>query len=212
MFETDDAAMAFRSGSDWVLRPVCPIEDDSENAVAVDTASGWVVSAADPPEDDDENGFVIDTASGAILLAPECPDDEDDPEEFVADPLCEQCNTNVYALQEEYLVSVSGFPSVCTGQLFNGVWTLSWSFDCSWAYNITDWHKITLLRDSSGLWRLSWRIASSTGISGIFIGDTPDSCDPTAQSYVYDSCVNSFLCTGICTAVVSDVVIAVTNV
>lgn len=201
-FEAGDGALAVRAGGGWILKPLCPVEDDTASGVAVRAGAGWVVSAAIAPQEEDEAGFAVrDAAGGCVLLAPGCPEEGGGSGDFEADPLCLPCNRLAYELHETYTVTLSGFPAICTVQNFNGVWTLTWTENCLWTFDITEWHRVTLSRDAGGLWQVAWSVNASGGAYGIFTGAGADGCDPTAYLYAHFSCYNPFGCFGLCDAV-----------
>lgn len=105
---------------------------------------------------------------------------------------CTECSSQP---KEEYTVSISGMPSVCTAQLFNGVWTLAWSEDCYWHYDIDAYRRVSLGMTAYG-YIVYWRVYGS--VSGSFNSSSGEYCKPETATWEPLDCLEVFGCWGLC--------------
>ena len=108
------------------------------------------------------------------------------------DPLCSHCDCSNY-LSDIYYVTISGMPSVCTAQAFNGVWPLAWQQDCVWWYDIDSYRRVTL-SISTG-WYVGWAV--SGGANGDFSGSDGTGCRPETATWLPNNCFEPFGCWGL---------------
>lgn len=133
------------------------------------------------------------------------------------DPKCSDCNCDssgqIDFLANTYTVTISGFPSICGIDTFNGTWTVTHFTDCSWQYDIDAFRTVTLQFLSASTWRVTWAV-SSGGAFGYFSATTPPpiaDCKPTEYAYVHDFCFEPFLCFNLCAGVSSGGAITVSE-
>jgi len=126
------------------------------------------------------------------------------------DPLCEYCPGSAH-LAENYRVTISGFPAVCNVGTFNGTWTVSCILDCTWQYDITAYHRLTLYFNGTS-WEVHWRVTAPGGAYGHFLGTPSGQCNPTACTYAHAFCFEPMFCWNLCSGIAANGVIAVSNV
>jgi hypothetical protein len=198
-YGSNDNAFAVWTGRDWILKPACPLGAFPANAGAVWTGDDWVLTPATTALAP-ENAIAVTTALGDRVLLPlrcgESEAGEDGPS-----PYCSACLLS-HGLRSSYAVSISGFPAICSVEVFNGSWTVSHRSDCTWYYDIDAYHRVSLYYNS-GSWLVQWTVSSPGGAYGWFLGSGSPACSPDGYTWSYSYCFNPFLCFGLCSGIQS---------
>lgn len=151
------------------------------------------------------DALAVRTQGGWIVTALECSEsDEEDPPCVGADPRCDECSCEA-ALPETFFVSISGFPTICGVDAFNGVWPVQWLQNCHWEHWISPWELVTLIRVPGGGWRVGWSVQAPGGAGGIFTANA--TCPPDGLAFAYYSCNNVMGCGGMCDAITGATVV-----
>lgn len=203
-----EKAVAVRAGEGWILKWFCPPDGLSAGAPALAVRSGtqWLVAPMGAVKD--EVALALPSGGGAVLLPLGCPEEGGGETCEGDDPLCPVCVCAAH-LASAYLVSLSGFPDVCTVGTFNGVWRLEWRQACVWQYDIDDTHSVRLSGQDGPFWRVTWSVAGAGGISGYYGGQEGDACAPQTQEYWFWQVSNTTGCTGLLSALMNEVVVTV---
>lgn len=199
--DVGDNALAVRAGAGWILYPVCDGEIEG-NALAVRAGSDWMLAPVREPENGDD-ALAVRASDGWVVTALACPDeddddDDDDPPCQGSDPRCGECPCEA-DLPEIFFVSISGFPTICGVDAFNGVWPVQWHQNCMWEYWISPWERVALVRVQGGGWRVGWSVQAPGGAGGVFTA--PATCPPDGQPFTFYSCDNVMGCFGMCDAI-----------
>lgn len=200
-YEPGDDALAIRTRTGWILYPVCePDTDPGADALAVRTPGGWVAFPVRRPDPGDD-ALAVRTGSGWIVSALPCPEEEEDPPCEGTDPLCDACPCES-DLKSTYVVSISGFPTICGMDVFNGSWSVQWQGNCLWDLWITPWDHVSLQKVPGGGWRVGWSVVTGgiAAAGGIFVGG--EDCPPDGMTFDYFSCHGEeWGCEGMCAAI-----------
>lgn len=119
------------------------------------------------------------------------------------DDLCDDCDE---LLCSNYVVTISGFPSICSVNTFNGSWTVVWSSNCFWYCDITPYHRVSL-RNTGGLWEVYWAVTS--GAYGDFNGSGTPACCPVDYTWVYSNCYAPWGCWNLCSNILANGAVSV---
>ncbi len=199
-------AFALWTGSEWVLKPICSADGVAAgaNGVAVRVGDGWVVTPMVLFEPN-EHAFAVRAGGGDDVLWPvRCPGAAGC---TGAHPYCSVCPCDA-PLAETYTVSLSGFPSICGAQYFNGTHTLTRDSDCAWACNVDATRRVRLSILSG--WSVTWQDTAPGGPSGDFLATGGTSCRPETGTGSPNACFEPFGCWGLVTQYASSAACVIT--
>jgi hypothetical protein len=200
-YQANENAFTARSASGWVLKPVCDPGDLAAdgNGFAVRTGDGsWALSPASRAHEN-ENGLAIAAPGGEKILWPiGCPDSGNNGGDDChggPHPLCHYC-TCYDPIRTSYTVSISGLPAICSAQVFNGVFSVAFRYDCVWWCDVDSDCRLTLQMGAG--WSLSWSIVE--GPSGVFRTEGGSPCRPESSVWTPSDCFEPVGCSGLRTA------------
>lgn len=207
---TGTFGVAVQTAAGWIFKPSC-VPVAGKPALVARAGEAWGIAGMGEAT----GGYYVSIRTGGApaLLPLGCPDDDDEEENpgcTGADALCSICPC-VSVLASTYLVTISGFPDVCTTATLNGAWALSWRSDCVWQCDIDDAHSVRLSAQEGPFWRITWAAGTTGGISGYFGGQGGSDCAPESQEFVYWYVSNTTGCDGLLNALWTQVSMVVSK-
>lgn len=196
----NDSAVAIQSGNQWLLKPHCDVAVPTKG-IAVKSGAQWLFSPSRSIEATDLQLISVKTGGQNLVMPLTCESDGggsggEDPQPHL---LCSECSDSD-DVSSTYNISISGMPSICDMEYFNGSWTLEYVTDCYWKCEIDEWSTVYLQAQPGVVWRVTCAISGVDGIDAVFIGLQQGTCRPESQSFVLGGCSDPMGCDGLCDA------------